>query len=111
MEEKIYERQIAKLSLSERVVDERNVDRHYSANDLAELYMFRPKLDEPSETPPLPKVCCYTCILVCIVYPLVCIVFVYILFRRSLCQGSLQFLNPYDRFHQTNMWPNHGGIK
>ena len=60
MEEKIYERQIAKLSLSERVVDERNVDRHYSANDLAELYMFRPKLDEPSETPPLPKVRCYT---------------------------------------------------
>ena len=56
MEERIYERQVAKLSLSERVVDEKQIHRHFTANDLTELYNFRPAGDEPSETPALPKV-------------------------------------------------------
>lgn len=57
MEERIYERQVAKLSLSERVVDEKQIDRHFTANDLSELYNFKPEDDEPSEIPALPKVC------------------------------------------------------
>ena len=56
MEEKIYERQIAKLSLSERVVDERQIERHYSSRDLTELYTFKPHTGEVNEIPILPKV-------------------------------------------------------
>jgi transcriptional regulator ATRX len=59
MEEKIYERQVMKQTLSLRVVDEHQVDRHFSAADIAELYKFTPEReDDPSKPlPAVPQVC------------------------------------------------------
>ena len=46
LEEKIYNRQVTKLSLALRVIDEQQIGRHYKDTDLAELYKFEPHIDE-----------------------------------------------------------------
>ncbi|VVC29861.1 Hypothetical protein CINCED_3A017329 [Cinara cedri] len=55
MEQKIYERQISKLSMAFRVVDEHQIDRHFNAKDQEELYEFEPNTTEPKSTLNLPK--------------------------------------------------------
>lgn len=51
MEEKIYERQVTKQSTSHRVLDEKQIARHYTAHELRELYEFQPdKLYDNSDS-------------------------------------------------------------
>ncbi len=63
MEEKIYDRQVTKQSLSYRVVDQQQIERHFTLFELTELYTFEPDLlDDPNSkkskrtTSVLPKV-------------------------------------------------------
>lgn len=42
MEEKIYDRQVTKQSLANRVVDQQQIERHFTLNELTQLYMFKP---------------------------------------------------------------------
>ncbi|RNA34803.1 transcriptional regulator ATRX [Brachionus plicatilis] len=44
MEEKIYQRQVTKQSLSHRVIDEHQIDRHFTSQEINELYKFEPDL-------------------------------------------------------------------
>ena len=63
MEEKIYERQINKLALAGRVVDEQQISRHFTDEEIKELYAFT--AEEYVEggnvpVPQLPAVSTYT---------------------------------------------------
>ena len=49
MEEKIYNRQVTKQSLSLRVIDEHQLDRHFKKEELRELYKFNPDLYDSNE--------------------------------------------------------------
>lgn len=55
MEQKVYERQVAKQATAKRVIDEQQISRHYNQSDLQELYTFELKPLTPRETPILPK--------------------------------------------------------
>ncbi|XP_076811067.1 uncharacterized protein LOC143453580 isoform X2 [Clavelina lepadiformis] len=57
MEEKIYDRQVVKQSLAFRVVDQQQIERHFTASDIADLYTFKPepadkKVDENLKSAP-----------------------------------------------------------
>ena len=54
MEERVYDRQIIKQALACRVVDEQQIDRHFKANELLELYRFQPEPEE-AQIPLVPK--------------------------------------------------------
>ena len=59
MEEKIYDRQITKLAMAGRVVDEQQIERHFTEEEIRELYIFKPDEYNDKEerpTPQLPKV-------------------------------------------------------
>ncbi|KAK7172885.1 hypothetical protein R3I93_002874 [Phoxinus phoxinus] len=53
MEQNIYDRQVAKQSLSSRVLDQQQIQRHFTHSQLNELYHFQPDLrpSKHTETP------------------------------------------------------------
>lgn len=56
MEEKIYSRQVTKMSTALRVVDEHQIKRYFKMDELAQLYEFNPADMDVRETPIVPKV-------------------------------------------------------
>ncbi|XP_037045862.1 transcriptional regulator ATRX homolog [Bradysia coprophila] len=48
MEEKIYDRQVSKLSIAKRVIDKHQIGRHYKEEDLQQLYSID-NLDPPTK--------------------------------------------------------------
>ncbi|ALC47120.1 XNP [Drosophila busckii] len=55
MEQKVYERQVAKQATAKRVIDEQQISRHYNQTDLMELYTYELKPSVEREMPLLPK--------------------------------------------------------
>lgn len=55
MEQKVYERQVAKQATAKRVIDEQQISRHYNQTDLMELYTYELKPSAEREMPLLPK--------------------------------------------------------
>ncbi|KAK4305277.1 hypothetical protein Pmani_022836 [Petrolisthes manimaculis] len=55
MEEKIYSRQVAKMSTALRVVDEHQIKRYFKLEELAQLYEFNPSDVDQRETPTVPE--------------------------------------------------------
>ncbi|KMZ05859.1 transcriptional regulator ATRX homolog [Drosophila simulans] len=55
MEQKVYERQVAKQATAKRVIDEQQISRHYNQTDLMELYSYELKPSSEREMPILPK--------------------------------------------------------
>ncbi|EDV53661.2 uncharacterized protein Dere_GG12244 [Drosophila erecta] len=55
MEQKVYERQVAKQATAKRVIDEQQISRHYNQTDLMELYSYELKPSTEREMPILPK--------------------------------------------------------
>lgn len=55
MEQKVYERQVAKQATAKRVIDEQQISRHYNQSDLQELYTYELKPASEREIPILPK--------------------------------------------------------
>lgn len=55
MEQKVYERQVAKQATAKRVIDEQQISRHYNQSDLQELYTYELVPTTAREIPILPK--------------------------------------------------------
>jgi len=55
MEEKIYDRQVTKQSLSARVVDEHQIERHFTMNEITELYTYKEESKEDKPTIKVPQ--------------------------------------------------------